>query len=276
MYKRILTIQDISCVGQCSITVALPILSACGVETSILPTAVLSTHTGGFKNFTFRDLCEDIPGIIKHWKSENIMFDAIYTGYLGNCDDVNYVKEIAENLLAEDSKLIVDPAMGDNGKLYYGFNEKYVEAMRSLCEKADLILPNITEACFLLGISYPENVTVEIVDAIKCDLHKKFGADVVLTGVGFATGETGVSVLCGGNKYHYNHMRIGQSFHGTGDIYASAFVGALMKNKSVLASAQIAADYVVKCIENTLDDKSHWYGVKFETALSSLIETINS
>ncbi len=276
MYKRILTIQDISCVGQCSITVALPILSACGVETSILPTAVLSTHTGGFKNFTFRDLCEDIPGIIKHWKSENIMFDAIYTGYLGNCDDVNYVKEIAENLLAEDSKLIVDPAMGDNGKLYYGFDEKYVEAMRTLCEKADLILPNITEACFLLGISYPENVTVEIVDAIMCDLHKKFGVDVVLTGVGFATGETGVSVLCGGNKYHYNHKRIGQSFHGTGDIYASAFVGALMKNKSILASAQIAADYVVECIENTLDDKSHWYGVKFETALSSLIEAINS
>ncbi len=276
MYKRILTIQDISCVGQCSITVALPILSACGVETSILPTAVLSTHTGGFKNFTFRDLCEDIPGIIKHWKSENIMFDTIYTGYLGNCDDVNYVKEIAENLLAEDSKLIVDPAMGDNGKLYYGFDEKYVEAMRTLCEKADLILPNITEACFLLGISYPENVTVEIVDAIMCDLHKKFGVDVVLTGVGFATGEIGVSVLCGGNKYHYNHKRIGQCFHGTGDIYASAFVGALMKNKSILASAQIAADYVVECIENTLDDKSHWYGVKFETALSSLIEAINS
>lgn len=275
MYKRILTIQDISCVGQCSLTVALPILSACGHETVILPTAVLSTHTGGFNKPAFRDLCMDIPDIIEHWKRENILFDAVYTGYLGNCDDVNYVREIKENLMTDGAKLIVDPAMGDHGKLYTGFDENYVEAMKSLCEKADVILPNLTEACFLLGIPFSNHMTEETIDMILDSLSEKFCTDVVLTGVSFSAGMTGVSVLSGGSKFYYAHQRIGRAYHGTGDIFASAFVGSLMNKKSIFTSAEIAADYVVKCIENTVDDKSHWYGVKFETALGNLIKAVN-
>lgn len=275
MYRRILSVQDISCVGQCSLTVALPILSACGLETCILPTAVLSTHTGGFKGFTFHDLCAEIPKITEHWKNEKITFDAVYTGYLGSCEDVNYVIEIADKLMSDGAKLIVDPAMGDNGKLYTGFDEKYVEAMKTLCDKADILLPNITEACFLLGIPYPESVTEEIENMLLNGLSDRFGANVVLTGIGYADGETGVSAFVNGSKKHYSHKRIGKSFHGTGDIYASSFVGALMQDNDIFTSSEIAADYVVKCIENTADDESHWYGVKFETALGSLIEAVN-
>ena len=153
-YKRILTIQDISCVGQCSLTVALPIISACGVETAVLPSAVLSTHTGGFKGFTFRDLTEDMPLIENHWNKEGIKFAAIYTGYLGSTKQIDYVISIINSTLEADAKIIIDPAMADNGTLYYGFDDVFVKAMAKLCAKADYVLPNITEACFITGSEY--------------------------------------------------------------------------------------------------------------------------
>jgi pyridoxine kinase len=153
-YKKILTIQDISCVGQCSLTVALPILSACGMETCILPSAVLSTHTAGFTDFTVRDLTEDIPAIAAHWRKENISFDAIYTGYLGSLTQIDYVREIFVTLKKEGGTIIVDPAMGDNGKLYPAFDLEYVNGMKNLVAVADVVVPNLTEACFLTGIEY--------------------------------------------------------------------------------------------------------------------------
>ncbi|MGI6218122.1 MAG: bifunctional hydroxymethylpyrimidine kinase/phosphomethylpyrimidine kinase, partial [Coriobacteriales bacterium] len=153
-YKRILTIQDISCVGQCSLTVALPIISACGIETCILPSAVLSTHTGGFTGFTVRDLSDDIPGIAAHWQKEGIKFDAIYTGYLGSEDQIDYVLDISEKLTNPGAVKIFDPAMADNGSLYPAFDDKYVVAMRRLCSHADFVLPNITEASLLTGMEY--------------------------------------------------------------------------------------------------------------------------
>ena len=155
-YKRILTIQDISCVGQCSLTVALPILSAAGLETAILPSAVLSTHTAGFKGYTFRDLTDDIPAIADHWRKEKISFAGIYTGYLGSTRQIGYVKDIISSLSAPDAVSIVDPAMADNGKLYPGFDAEFVEAMKTLAFSADIILPNITEACLLTGTDYQE------------------------------------------------------------------------------------------------------------------------
>ena len=154
MYKKILTIQDISCVGQCSLTVALPILSACGVETCVLPSAVLSTHTAGFTGFTVRDLSDDMPAIKNHWLKEGIRFDAIYTGYLGSTQQIDYVADIFAETAAEGCVKVVDPAMADNGKLYPAFDEVYVEGMKGLCAKADYVLPNITEACFLAGVEY--------------------------------------------------------------------------------------------------------------------------
>ena len=131
-YKRVLTIQDISCVGQCSLTVALPIISACGLETAVLPSAVLSTHTGGFKDFTFRDLTDDLPKILEHWKKENIQFDAFYTGYLGSAKQIAYVRDILHSVRKKESVNIIDPAMADNGRLYVGFDSAFVEAMKPL------------------------------------------------------------------------------------------------------------------------------------------------
>ena len=153
-YKKILTVQDISCVGQCSLTVALPIISACGVETCVLPSAVLSTHTAGFNGYTFRDLTEDMPVIKNHWMSEGIKFDAIYTGYLGSTKQIDYVQDLFRDVATENCIKVVDPAMADNGNLYPGFDMAFVEAMKKLCAQADYIVPNVTEACFLTGTEY--------------------------------------------------------------------------------------------------------------------------
>jgi len=273
-YKKILTIQDISCVGQCSLTVALPILSACGLETCILPSAVLSTHTGGFSGFTFRDLTDDMPNIQKHWQKENIKFRAIYTGYLGSIKQVGYVEDILNTMGTDDCVRIVDPAMADNGKLYSIFNDEYVAAMRTLCASADILIPNITEACFLSGVAYRESYDESYVRELIEKLLKLGTKTVVLTGVSYAPDKTGVAVWENGSLRYYEHDKLSKGCHGTGDIYASAFTGALMNGNDVFASAKIAADYTVKCIANTLGDESHWYGAKFETALRDLIDMI--
>ena len=273
-YKKILTIQDISCVGQCSLTVALPILSACGMETCILPSAVLSTHTAGFSGFTFRDLTDDMPAIQEHWKKENIKFKAIYTGYLGSIKQIGYVRDILKTMGTNDCVRIVDPAMADNGQLYSIFNQDYVEAMKVLCGEADILVPNITEACFLTDEEYKETYD----EGYICNLVEKLKAlgakTVVLTGVSYESGKTGVIVYENGKMEYYKHDKIAKGSHGTGDIYASAFVGALMNDKSVYEAAKIAADYTVKCIINTQGDADHWYGAKFETALGDLMKML--
>lgn len=270
-YKKVLTVQDISCVGQCSLTVALPILSACGLETCILPSAVLSTHTAGFSGFTVRDLTEDIPGIVAHWRKENILFDGIYTGYLGSEQQIAYVKDILETMGSKGCLRFVDPAMADNGKLYPAFDMAYVEAMKGLLPVSDIVLPNITEACFLTGIEYKESYDEGYILALckaLCDLGAKAA---VLTGVSYREGKTGIAVYENGEMQYYEHERAERGCHGTGDIYASAFVGARMQGKGNYDAARIAGDYTLQCILNTQGDASHWYGAKFETALADLI-----
>ena len=272
--KRILTVQDISCVGQCSLTVALPILSAAGLETAILPSAVLSTHTGGFTGFTFRDLTEDIPGIIAHWQKENIKFDAIYTGYLGSAEQIALVKQMFAVLRAERFVSIVDPAMADGGRLYTGFDAAFVDEMKTLTAAADIILPNITEACFLTGSEYREQYDEAYIAMLLERLRAGGAKTVILTGVGYTDDATGVVVLEGDTPRYYRHKRISKGSHGTGDVYASAFVGAYVRGKSAYDAAVIAADYTVKCIENTVGDPAHWYGVKFEPVLPYYIERL--
>ncbi|MBO5270718.1 MAG: pyridoxamine kinase [Clostridia bacterium] len=273
-YQRILTIQDISCVGQCSMTVALPILSACGLETAILPSAVLSTHTGGFSGFTVRNLAPDMPAIEAHWKKEGLKFDAIYTGYLGSPEQIDYVKSIANTCTADGAKVIVDPAMADNGKLYYGFDEVYVSAMKRLCDGADAVLPNVTEACMLTGHPYKETYDEAYINELVEKLLLLGAKRVVLTGVSYDPAYTGVLVRDECGTQYYRHAKIPKSFHGTGDIYASAMVGAWMRGNSLFESAKIAADYTVRCIEKTIDDPTHWYGVKFELAIPYLVERL--
>lgn len=273
-YKRILTIQDISCFGQCSLTVALPIISITGNETCIIPSAVLSTHTGGFSGYTFRDLTEDIPLIQQHWQKENISFDAIYSGYLGNVKQISLVKDLIASVGKNGCVTCIDPVMGDNGKLYAGFDKNYVEEMKKLCFSTDIILPNITEACLLTDSDYKDSYSQDYVDELISKLILNGAKTVILTGVSFSKDTTGVMVVENGIKQYYEHKRILKYCHGTGDIFASAFVGSLMKGKSVFESAKIAADFTVVCIEKTLDDPSHSYGVKFELALPELINML--
>ena len=273
-YKKILTIQDISCVGQCSLTVALPILSACGVETCVLPSAVLSTHTAGFTGFTVRDLTEDMPAIKNHWLKEGIRFDAIYTGYLGSTQQIGYVADIFAETAAEGCVKVVDPAMADNGKLYPAFDEVYVEGMKGLCAKADYVLPNITEACFLAGVEYRTSYDRAYIDLLLQKLTAIGCKNIILTGVSYAPGRTGIVVLENGSYAYYEHELLPNSCHGTGDIYASAFVGAFVRGKSAYDAAAIAANYTMECIRYTATLDNHWYGAAFEPVLGKLIDAL--
>ena len=241
-YNKILTIQDISCVGQCSLTVALPIISACGIETCVLPSAVLSTHTAGFSGYTFRDLTEDMPAIKDHWVKEGITFDAIYTGYLGSTKQIDYVADIFDSVGSDRCVKIVDPAMADNGNLYPGFDAAFVEAMKKLCGKADFVIPNITEACFLTGVEYKTQYDRAYIDTILEKLTALGCRNVIFTGISYEEGQTGVVVYENGNYAYYQHEKLTNSCHGTGDIYASAFVGALVRGKNAYDAARIAAD----------------------------------
>ena len=275
-YKRVLTIQDISCVGQCSLTVALPILSACGVETGVLPSAVLSTHTAGFTGFTVRDLTDDMPAIREHWCKEGIRFSAIYTGYLGSTKQIDYVKDIFSTTAEDGCLKIVDPAMADNGNLYPAFDLEYAAAMGTLCAEADYVVPNITEACFLTGIPYQTEYDRAYIDSLINGLLSLGCKNIILTGVGYQHGKTGVVVYENGNYTYYEHEKLSNSCHGTGDIYASAFVGALVRGKSGYDAARIAADYTVECIKTTAQLENHWYGAAFEPVLGKLIEMVNN
>lgn len=278
-YKRILTIQDISCVGQCSLTVALPILSACGLETAVLPSAVLSTHTAGFSGYTFRDLTEDMPKIKEHWIKENLKFDGIYTGYLGSTKQIEYVAQFFSETGKEGCFKIVDPAMADNGKLYPGFDLEFVDAMKGLCAKADYLVPNISEACFLTNTEYKTIYDKSYIDELLLKLIGLGAKNIILTGVSYKEGKTGVVVYENSEYSYYEHDKISNGCHGTGDIYASAFTGALMRGKDAYTSAKIAADYVLECIKETQkteqNEEPHWYGAKFEPVLIKLIQALN-
>ena len=268
-YKRILTIQDISCVGQCSLTVAQPILSACGHETCVLPTALLSTHTGGFGAPVVVPFADALPAIAEHWKKNGITFDAILTGYLGSISAVRTAGQILDTMLAPGGVGIVDPAMADHGRLYSGFDEGYVQAMNALCAKADLILPNLTEAAMLSGQPCRDRADVEYANGLLDALpHSR----VLLTGVG--EGETGVLLQENGERRYYAHKKLPGSFSGTGDIFAAAFTGAWMAGKNLYDSARIAADFTCRCLECTAAQPAHWYGVKFEPVLPELIQKL--
>ena len=271
-YRRILTIQDISCVGQCSMTVALPILSACGHETCILPTAVLSTHTGGFGKPEAIHLEGVLETFWRHWEKNEIVFDGILTGYLGSVEAVCAVERIADAMLAPEGMLIVDPAMADHGKRYSGLTAEYAQSMDALCRRADLILPNVTEAAMFSGMDYREELTEAYVHALMDNLAHP---NVVLTGVGYREGETGVVLKEGNSLQHYSHPLIGKSYHGTGDMFAAAFTGALLQGKTGMEAASIAGDFVCEAIRQTAEAPAHWYGVKFEKALPYLIRRLN-
>ncbi|MCR5153849.1 MAG: pyridoxamine kinase [Lachnospiraceae bacterium] len=276
--KRIITIQDISCIGKCSLTVALPIISAMGVETAIVPTAVLSTHTQ-FKGFTFTDLTEDMAPIKDHWKKEGFKFDAIYTGYLGSERQIKLVSDYFDTFKGENTVIVMDPAMADNGKLYAGFDEYFARKMGELCAKADIILPNISEACLMLGEKYPgEEADEETVKKLLLKLDGLGAKISVITGTTFADGTFGFTGYdhADGTFFKYGTPKVPLKSHGTGDVFASAFTGALMNSFNVYDSLKIAADYTCACIKNSYEDPEKVnYAVNFELEIPYLLKLIN-
>lgn len=263
MSKKLLTVQDISCYGQCSITVALPILSAYGVETAILPSAILSTHTAGFKDFTVLDLTEEMPKIINHWIDCGIKFDAIYTGYIGDARQFDYILKCKEKLLNKDGLFIVDPAMADNGKMYWGLGEDIISGMKKICSVADYILPNITEACFLTGNEFGKCSNEKLLN----DLFKLGCKNVILTGVE-ENGKIGASSFDGKNSVTVLKEKVPKFYHGTGDIFSSIIIANLLNGKDVKQTISNACDFVIDSIKNTMEDDLHAYGVKFEDVLN--------
>lgn len=271
--KKLLTVQDISCVGQCSTTVALPLVSACGVECAVLPPAILSNHTGGFKTWSFADLTGELGNVEKKWVEQGIRFDAFYTGYV--CEShIDPILSIIRSCSNEGALRFVDPAMADNGKLYTGFADDFPSKMARLCDGADYVLPNLTEAAFLTGSEVKlSGYTRGDVEDLIAKIHALGAKNVVLTGVSFGPSELGSAVSDGVEiQYDFNE-RLERMSHGTGDVFASVFAGAVMRGKTPLESAALAADVVCESIRATADD--HWYGVSFEKAIPFLVRALN-
>lgn len=276
--KRILTIQDVSCVGKCSLTVAAPIISAAGVEAAVLPTAVLSTHTR-FKNFTFCDLTNQIAPICDVWKREGITFDALYTGYLGSFEQMEIIERLIDDFRTETGFVFIDPVLGDGGKLYAGFTPEFAARMARFCGKADVVVPNMTEASAMLGIPYKETICdgAEVKDILRrlVELGPKVA---VLTGVQSKPNELGFAGLDSrtGEYFSYFLEKIPGYFHGTGDIFASVAVAAAARGESFPEAFAAAADFVVASIRATLKNpNARDYGVDFETALPTLVARLN-
>lgn len=275
--KRIVSIQDVSCLGKCSLTVALPIISAMGVECSIVPTAVLSTHTM-FSGFTCKDLTDQIEPIAAHWKESGLGFDAVYTGYLASAEQIDYVCAFFDAFRQEGGMVVVDPVMADNGKLYPAFGPDFPAQMARVCTKADLILPNLTEASLLTGLPYrteqDEGYIKELLQALSA-LGPRY---VALTGVSFEPDKLGVMYYdkVTGQYGSYFTQRLPASFHGTGDIFASTCVGGLTRGLPLGDALALAADYTVESIRLTLESPdANWYGVEFERAIPYLVQRMN-
>lgn len=278
-HTRILAIHDISCVGRCSLTTALPIVSAAGIECSVLPTAVLSTHTGGFKGYTYRDLTEDISPIVNHWESLGIGFDAFYTGFLGSFEQIDLVADLFDRVRRENARIYVDPVMADAGKLYAVFGPEFPKGMRKLCDKADLIMPNLTELCLMLGIEWQDGpYTREYIDGML-DKGKEFGVKrIVITGVSFEKGKVGAVYrdFVTGETGEVMRDEVPGYFHGTGDVFGSALVGACERGLPLSKAVECAVELTVSSIRSTVGlAEDVRFGVNFEPNLKNYIAMID-
>ncbi len=276
--KRILSVQDVSCFGKCSNTVALPVCSAAGLETVMLPTALLSTHTGGFKGFTFLDMTEEMGKILRHWEAEDIRFDALYTGYFGSAEQLSLVTEYAARLLRPGALRLIDPVLGDGGKLYSIYDDAYVAAMRAFCAGADIITPNVTEACHLAGVPYcGEAYDKDALDGVMDGLHRLGVRSAVITGVRF--GETEIGVLYRdfgtGETFTLSSVRSDMQLHGTGDVFASALAGMLLNGYAPKEALSRTIAFLAACIRDTeAAMPEHWYGLLFERRLGMLAAAV--
>ena len=269
--KRIVTIQDISCVGKCSLTVALPIISAMGIEASIIPTAVLSAHTI-FEGHTFKDLTNEIAPISEHWKKEGFDFDAIYTGYLGSKKQIDIVSKFFDDFKTDGNFIFVDPAMADGGVLYPHFDDSFVEKMKRLCSRADVISPNLTEAALLTGREYKKEYDRNYIQSIVYSLVENGSKSVILTGIAL-DGKYGIVSYDGKEFDYFTHEKIDRVFYGTGDIFSSVCVGALTQGKSLKQAVKTAGDFTLASIKASVSNPdTRYYGVDFEAVLHTLYQ----
>ena len=274
--KRIASIQDISCLGRCSLTVALPVISAMGVECAIVPTAVLSAHTA-FPGFVSRDLSDQLPAIADHWRSQQVHFDALYTGYIASAPQVQQVMDFFGAVKSPDTLLIVDPAMADHGKLYSGFGEDFPAAMARVVARADVALPNVTEACLLTGTPCREDVDQDFARELLRKVAALGAKRVILTGVSFDGDRLGAMGYDSGTGEFFScaGKRNPASFHGTGDIFAATVTGGLMRGMTLRQATALAVEFVLACIDATArDPQAGWYGVEFEKALPLLCDRV--
>lgn len=270
--KRLISIQDVSCIGKCSQTIALPIISAMGIETSIIPTAVLSAHTM-FEGFTFKDLSDEIPDISAHWKSLGIHFDAILTGYLGTTKHIKMIFDFYKSFADTNTLTIVDPVFADNGKMYAGFDEEYANAVASLCKTAGYIVPNITEAAIMAGLPYKASYDEAYINKILDRLGNAGAGNIIITSIRRGNENGIVARLSDGTHFEYFKPHIDATFHGTGDLFTSTFSGALLNDFSVIDAAKIAVDYTAHTLLATIKNKTHnWYGVDFEETIPKLLK----
>lgn len=266
MMKHVLTVQDLSCVGRCSLSVAMPTLSAMGIRCSVLPTAVLSTHTA-FPNPEVVSLTENLEAFADHWEKQGITFDAISVGYLSEPAQAEAVAAILDRFSAP---VVLDPVMGDNGRLYSRITEEHLNAVRGLCEKADVLLPNLTEAAFLTGLPYRENPDEDYLKGLCRGLLALGTKAAVITGIGRPGGQIGFyGTENGGGDFSYRAGFVPRKFHGTGDLFAAVFTGSLVRGESLHASGAKAAEFVRRCVLNTEEVTPH--GVEFEKELPWLM-----
>lgn len=268
---RIAAIHDLSCFGRCSLTIALPVLSAMGCQCCPLPTALLSAHTG-FPGNTFLDLTVEMGRIAEHWAAMDLQFDAIYSGFLGSADQVDTVARFFDTFKKSDTAVIVDPVMGDHGTAYRTCTPELCRGMRVLAENSDVITPNLTEAALLLDRPYEE---IRQSDAYEVVRRLSVGGrrSVVLTGYSSELGQTGA--LCfdrdSGESKAVQTPREPQDFSGTGDLFASVLAGGVAKGVPLFQAAQAAADFVRDCIARTLaEGLTEQDGVDFEPLLGQL------
>jgi len=277
--KRIAAIHDISGFGKCSLTVALPVISASGVECACLPTALLSTHTGGFKNYTFKDLSDEMLPIARHWKSEGIEFDGIYSGYLASAEQAATLEEIIDILATEKTKIILDPVMADNGIYYSKHGDEMCLAFRRLCKKAHIITPNITEAALLTGLPYRSGPhDSEYINDLLNGLSKLCRGIIAITGVCPDENSVGVCTLntqTGEKHTCVRPVRAGV-FCGTGDIFASSFASLMIRGAGLRDAAETAISLVGDSIDATVErGTARRNGVEFERALPAYIKRIS-
>lgn len=274
MQKQALAIHDLSCVGRCSLTVALPVLSACGVHTSALPTALLSTHTGEFTGYTCLDLTAEMRGILAHFGTLPLRFDGVYSGFLGSVEQISLVGETIRRCRSAGALAVVDPVMADHGRLYATYTPEMAAGMRELCRLADVMVPNVTEACLLLDAPYVPEPDEKQTAALLTGLAERFGCgQVIITGVkrGAMLGAAGFNAAEGRVTFA-GAPAMRQVFYGTGDVFASALTGALLRGRSTEDATRLAVGFTNEAMRHTLENGLPLrYGVAFEQAIPWLV-----